>query len=157
MSRTKTEVTLRFLAGTNDLNIYGKVHGGAVMKWMDEAAYACAAAWCGGPCVTIYVSGIRFVRPVLVGHLVEVSAQLIYTGRTSMHVMLKVSSGTPQSRQLEEKTHSIIVFVALDGDGNPTPVEKYKPQTPDELALEQYAIELMDVRKRIEEMVRLPG
>lgn len=68
------EFTMRFLAGAPDRNIYGNVHGGSMMKWMDEAAYACAAGWCGLPCVTVSVSGIVFHRPVQVGHVVELRA-----------------------------------------------------------------------------------
>ena len=80
------EVTLRFLAQPGDVNFGGKVHGGAVMKWIDQAAYACAVAWSGQYCVTVYVGGIRFYRPILIGNLVEVRAKLIHTGKTSMHV-----------------------------------------------------------------------
>ena len=58
MVEREREITLRSLAGPIDMNIYGKVHGGAVMRWIDETAYACAAAWSGQFCVTIYVSGI---------------------------------------------------------------------------------------------------
>lgn len=148
MPRTRTEVTLRFIASALDINIHGKVHGGAVMKWMDEAAYACAAAWCGRPCVTVYVDGIRFVKPVQVGSLVEVAAKLIHTGRTSMHMALTVRAGAPQTQLLDETTHSIIVFVALDDEGRPTPVPTWTPETPEEIALERYAVEMMELRKR---------
>ena len=48
------EITLRFLAEPTSVNFGGKVHGGAVMKWIDEAGYACAAGWSGRYCVTIY-------------------------------------------------------------------------------------------------------
>ncbi len=65
------EFTMRFLAGSADRNLYGNVHGGIMMKWMDEAAYACAAGWCGLPCVTVSVSGITFHKPVTLGHIVE--------------------------------------------------------------------------------------
>jgi acyl-CoA hydrolase len=57
----------------------GKVHGGAVMKWIDPAAYACAAGWSGKYCITVYAVGIRFVKPILVGNLVEVAAKVIDT------------------------------------------------------------------------------
>ncbi|MCX9610683.1 hotdog domain-containing protein, partial [Vibrio cholerae] len=63
MSSGKREITLRFLAEPGDVNFGGKVHGGAVMKWIDLAAYACAAAWSGKYCITAYAGGIRFVAP----------------------------------------------------------------------------------------------
>src|SRR5512135_3853055 len=113
MADRQREITLRFLAGSTDMNIMGKVHGGAVMKWIDEAGYACAAAWSGLPCVTVYVGGIRFYKPILIGNIVEVHAQLIYTGRTGMHIAVNVRSGDPKDRQFIPTTHCVIVFVAL--------------------------------------------
>ena len=56
------EITLRFLAEPGDVNFGGKVHGGAVMKWIDQAGYACAVSWSGYYCVTVSVGGIRFLR-----------------------------------------------------------------------------------------------
>lgn len=54
MSRGQRNITLRFLAEPGDVNFGGKVHGGAVMKWIDLAAYACSAAWSGKYCITAY-------------------------------------------------------------------------------------------------------
>ena len=87
------ELTLRFLAQPTDVNFGGKVHGGSVMKWIDQAGYACAVGWSGRYCVTVYVGGIRFYKPVLLGSLVEVHARVIYTGKTSMHVAVDVNAG----------------------------------------------------------------
>jgi acyl-CoA hydrolase len=56
--------TLRFLAEPAHVNFGGKVHGGAVMKWIDQAGYACTAGWSGSYCVTAYVGGIQFMRPM---------------------------------------------------------------------------------------------
>ena len=135
------------------MNIMGKVHGGAVMKWIDEAGYACAAGWSGLPCVTVYVDGIRFYKPVLVGSLVEVHARLIYTGRTSMHVAVNVRSSDPKEQAYTQTTHCVIVFVALNGEGQPHPVPMWEPITDEERALHTYAQELMRLRKGIEEQV----
>ncbi len=145
------EITLRFLAGSTDTNIMGKVHGGAVMKWIDEAGYACAAGWCGMPCVTVYVGGIRFYKPVIVGFIVEVKAKLIYTGRTSMHIAVDVCSANPMTGESVHTTRCIIVFVALDGQGRPTEVPKWEPESTEDHALQAYAIRMMELRKSIEE------
>lgn len=53
----KRDVTLRFLAEPGDVNFGGKVHGGAAMKWIDLAAYACSAGWSGKYCITAYAGG----------------------------------------------------------------------------------------------------
>jgi acyl-CoA hydrolase len=65
----------RFLAEPTDVNFSGKVHGGVVMKWMDQASYACTAQWSAYYCVTVSIGGIRFIRPILVGQMVTLNAQ----------------------------------------------------------------------------------
>lgn len=144
------EVTLRFLAEPGNVNYGGKVHGGAVMKWIDQAAYACAVGWSGEYCVTVYVGGIRFYRPIHIGNLVEVRAKLIHTGRTSMHVSVDVSAGETRNRQMGKTTHCIIIFVAMNEEGKPIPVKPWVPVTKEDIRLEQYAVKLMDLRKSIE-------
>ncbi len=144
------DITLRFLAAPTDMNIYGKVHGGAVMKWMDEAGYVCAAGWSGYPCATVYVGGIRFHKPIQIGNLVEVHAQLIYTGRTSMHVAVNVRSGDPKARQFIPTTHCVIVFVALDENGVPLEVPAWVPHADVDKSLHAYAERLMEFGKQLE-------
>jgi acyl-CoA hydrolase len=144
------EITLRFLTQVGEVNFLGNIHGGAVMKWIDEAAYACAAGWCGGDCVTIYVGGIRFYRPIHIGNIVEVRAKLIYTGNTSMHIAVDVSAGDPKTHSMAKTTHCIIVYVAINESGKPIPVTKWQPQTEEDRGLETYALHLMELRKVIE-------
>lgn len=149
---------MRFLAEPTDINFGGKVHGGAVMKWIDQAGYACAVGWSGQYCVTVYVGGIRFYRPVLIGNVVEVHARLVYTGRTSMHVVVDVGASDPKDRHHTKTTHCVIVFVAVDEQGNPVAVARWHPETEEDVALERYAIRLMELRKGIEETeANLPG
>ncbi len=151
MRQPEREITLRFLAEPTDVNFGGKVHGGAVMKWIDQAGYTCAVGWSGHYCVTIYVGGIRFYQPILISNLVEVRARLIYTGKTSMHVAVDVSAGDPKDRQFTQTTHCIIIFVAVDQQGKPIEVPPWMPVTGEDIALQNYALRLMELRKGIEE------
>ena len=151
MAQTEREVTLRFLAEPTDVNFGGKVHGGAVMKWIDQAGYACAVGWSRQYCVTLYVGGIRFYKPVHIGDMVEVRAELVYTGRTSMHIAVDVSAGDPKEGRYAQTTHCIIVFVALDSQGTPIEVERWEPETEEDVVREQYAKNLIELRKGIEE------
>lgn len=144
------EVTLRFLTQAIEVNFLGNIHGGAVMKWIDEAGYICAAGWCGRDAVTVYVGGIRFYEPIHAGDLVEVSARLIYTGNTSMHIAVDVQAGDPRSRAFVKTTHCIIVYVAIDEAGKPVSVPKWSPQTQEDRDLEAYALRLMELRKGVE-------
>ena len=150
MPKRQTTVTLKFLAEPSDVNLYGNVHGGSVMKWIDQAGYACSVGWCGQFCVTVFVSGIRFYRPIRIGYLVEVHGRLIYTGRTSMHIAVEVKAADPRDGQYTRTTQCIVVFVAIDSSGKPVEVPAWEPQTEEEKSLRDYAIRLMELRKGIE-------
>ena len=149
------EFTMRFLAGVPERNLYGNVHGGSMMKWMDEVAYACAAGWCGQPCVTVSISGITFHKPVTVGHIVELHARLIHTGRASMHIAVNVCSRDPRHGEYEQTTSCLIVFVAIDADGHPIPVPKWEPATPEDVALQARAMRLKELGRDIQEELQM--
>ena len=95
----------------------GNVSGGNVLEWIDKAGYACAVGWSGRYCVTAYVGDVRFTTPVRVGHLVEATGRLLHTGRSSMQVLVTVRSGDPTDRVLQHATACLMVFVAVDEDG----------------------------------------
>lgn len=147
-------ITLRFLAEPSDVNFGGKVHGGSVMKWIDQAGYTCAANWSGQYAVTVYVGGIRFFKPISIGDLVEIHASIIYTGNTSMHISIDVFAGNPRQQQKTKTTHCVMVFAAVDDHGKTVPVPKWTPQTASEISMEGYAKKLMDLRKDIDEEMR---
>src|SRR5213083_1888527 len=107
-------ITLRFLAEPSTVNFGGKVHGDTVMKWIDEAGYACATKWSKRYCMTVFVGGIRFHHPVRIGDLVEVKARLAYTGTTSMAIAVEVRSIDMRSGAQQTTTECLIVFVAVD-------------------------------------------
>lgn len=144
------DVTLRFFAEPGDVNFLGKAFGGAVMKWIDLAGYAAATGWCGRTCVTAYVGGIRFIKPIAIGHMVELHARLIHTGRTSMHISVDVRSRDPRGGVWTKTTHCVIVFVAVDDTGAPVPVPKWQPVSEEDLALQRYALKLFDLSKQVE-------
>jgi acyl-CoA hydrolase len=111
MLQGEQEITLLFLADLTDIDFEGK-GGGAVMKWIDQTGYASAVGWRGQYCFTVYVGVIRFYRPVLIDNVVEVSAKLIYTDRSSGHVTVEVNAGDPKEARLTKTRRSVIGFVA---------------------------------------------
>lgn len=149
MTQPQRDITLRFLAEPQDVNFGGKVHGGAVMKWIDLAAYACAAGWSGSYCVTVYAGGIRFVSPVQVGNLVEVEAKVIYTGRSSMHLAISVMACDPKTLKKRLTTHCIVIMVAVDENGKSIEVPVWKPETEEDVAQNYSAAKLVKMRKKI--------
>ncbi len=152
MPDRENELTLRFLAQPKDVNYGGKVFGGAVMGWIDQAAYALAAGWSGQYAVTVYVGGIQFEAPVPIGSLVEVRARMLHTGATSMHIGVDVHARDPRcaAGSRVRTTHCIVVFVAMGADGKPVPVPTYVPQTAEEIELQAYATRVMALRQTIE-------
>ena len=150
MPGTDRDVTFRFLAEPGDVNFGGKVHGGAVMRWIDQAGYACASAWSGCYCVTVYVGGIQFQRPISIGQLVEVRARVAKTGTTSMHVAVDVRARDVTSDHFERTTHCLMVFVAVDAAREPVPVPQFVPGTDAERRLQDYATRILGMRQAIE-------
>jgi acyl-CoA hydrolase len=146
---TAPEATLRFLAAPTDVNWGGKTHGGTVMRWIDDAAYVCASGWSGAKTIAAYSGGIRFYRPILIGHIVEVHARLLYTGRSSMHVSVHVRSGDPKAPNMQLTTHCMTVFVAMDQNNRPTPVPRWEPTHEEDRKLEDHAQHLIKLRLRL--------
>ena len=143
------------MAEPGEVNFGGKVHGGAVMRWIDQAGYSCAVNWSQRYCVTVYVGGIRFLKPIHIGQLVEVEAKLIFTGKTSMHIAVDVWARELAQSERQHTTHCIIVFVAVDEAGKPVPINSWEPTSEHDLGLRDYAQRLMQLREGIEkEMAR---
>ena len=155
MNQPQRDITLRFLAEPQDVNFGGKVHGGAVMKWIDLAAYACSAGWSGRYCVTAYAGGIRFIAPIHVGSLVEVEAKVIYTGNSSMHIALEVNACDPKLLNRTLTTHCIVIMVAVDENGKSEKIPKWIPESPEDIKQNESAIKLMEMRKLIGEEMQI--
>lgn len=136
---TDNIVDFRFLAEPTDVNFGGKVHGGMVMKWIDQASYACAAQWSKRYCVTISANGIRFIRPVLVGQMVSVTARIVHTGKTSMHIYVVVRASYPKDSKPVVTNRCFITFMAVDESGYPVKVPLFEPQSEEDKLLESVA------------------
>lgn len=139
-------ITLRFMARPMDVNWGGKVHGGTVMGWIDDAAYACAKRWTGGEAIAIYAGGVRFYRPMLIGQLVEVEARLLSTTERTMHISVHVRTGDPTTRLMELTCHCLMVLIGLDDEGKPTEVTQWVPTIGEDIALDRHAKDMQEAR-----------
>ncbi len=148
--KKENSVTFQFISEPSDVNFGGKVHGGAVMKWIDQAAYACACNWAETYCVTVYVGGIRFYKPINIGSLVKAVATVIYTGNSSIHISVDVYSKKITKKKFVKKTHCLVVFVSVDKKGKPQKVPNWVPTSPEEIERENYAKKLKGLRENIE-------
>ena len=135
MSGRQRQLSMRFLAEPSDVNFGGKVHGGQVMKWIDQAGHACATRWAAGHCLAVYASSIRFRRAVRLGDLVEVQARLAFTGQSNMNIAVELRSGPMTGHRMLPTAECLMVYLAVDEQGEPVPVSQWTPETPGEMAL----------------------
>ena len=121
-SISDTYIENRHRVQPNHANNHGSVHGGNVMKWMDEVGAMSAIRAAGRPCVTATVDQLSFEAPVPTGDTVVIESYAFETGRTSVQARLKAFREDPGTGEREPTTESYLVFVAVDGNGRPTPV-----------------------------------
>lgn len=126
-----SRVTLSRIMTAVDVNLYGTVHGGVLVKFIDDVAGAAAARHSGGTAVTAAIDEIVFTEPVRVGDLVHAHAQVNWTGHTSMEVGVRVVAerwDRAEDQPVDVAT-AYLVFVVIDADGTPRPVRPVLPQT----------------------------
>ncbi|MGB3725830.1 MAG: acyl-CoA thioesterase [Glaciecola sp.] len=145
-----SETVFRFLAEPTDVNFGGKVHGGMVMKWIDQASYACAAQWSKHYCVTVSANAIRFIRPILVGQMVTIRARIVHTGKTSMHIYVSVRASDPKKDQVVVTNRCFITFMAVDASGYPVQVPVFTPKCDEDKKLEKVAIHGKEFAKKLD-------
>lgn len=117
-----SRTTLSHIMSGSDTNLLGTVHGGVIMKLVDDAAGAVAGRHSGGPAVTASMDEMVFLEPVRVGDLVHVKAQVNWTGRSSMEVGVRVlAERWNESTPAQQVGSAYLVFAAVDADGRPRP------------------------------------
>jgi acyl-CoA hydrolase len=103
-------------------NALGNVFGGQIMAWVDLCAAICASRHSGHIAVTAFVDDLRFRQPVKVSEVVRLRAKVTATFRTSMEVEVMVEGEDTRTRRRWPCVDALIVFVAIDDAGKPTPV-----------------------------------
>ncbi|MEU6391206.1 acyl-CoA thioesterase [Streptomyces sp. NPDC046939] len=125
-----SRTTLSHIMTHNDTNLLGTVHGGVIMKLVDDAAGAVAGRHSGGPAVTASMDEMAFLEPVRVGDLVHVKAQVNWVGRTSMEIGVRVlAERWNESAPAQQVGSAYLVFAAVDADGKPRVVPPVIPET----------------------------
>ncbi|MEO8612080.1 MAG: acyl-CoA thioesterase [Chloroflexota bacterium] len=140
--------TLSALMGPQDANSQGNVHGGVIMKMVDEAGALVAMRHSRTSVVTVAIDSMTFVEPIFVGNLVLCNAELSYVGRTSMEVRVEVIAESPLLGTSKISNIAYLVYVALDANGQPTPVPELRFETDLERARAQEARERQALRKK---------
>jgi acyl-CoA hydrolase len=119
------------------------------MEWIDKAGYACAVGWSSTYCVTAYVGNVHHTRSISPGDLVEVEARVVHTGKTSIHVLVRLSSADIRTNQFQPAAHCILVFVAVDAAGVGQPVPTRQAPNLEEETLHRNAQERVALRQAI--------
>ena len=114
-----TEPAIRVVAMPADTNPYGDIFGGWLLSMMDSAAGTVAARHSKGRAVTIAVDGMTFHRPVKVGDVLSVYADIVAVGRTSMKIDVAAWSRSRDGEDSFKVTHAVFTFVAIDQDRKP--------------------------------------
>lgn len=113
-------------------NPLGHVHGGEIMKMVDEIGGLAAIRHARCPSVTVAMDAMAFLEPVRIGDLVTLTAELTYVGKTSMEVRVSVVAENPLTGQRVHTNWAYVVYVAIDGGGRPQPVPPLIPETDEE-------------------------
>lgn len=139
MSETGTptsvsRVTLARIMDDGDANLHGNVHGGVIMKMVDDTAGACAARHQRGKAVTASMDEMVFLVPVRVGDILTCQAQVNWTGTTSMEIGVRVTAQRWDDAAANEHhvASAYLVFVAIGDDEKPVPVLPVTPETDDD-------------------------
>lgn len=125
---------MSLLTDAQSQNLYGSVHGGWIMRQIDQAAYVCATRHAGQPTVTASVDKIDFRSPIRVGDVVTLRAAVHYVGKTSMVIGVKVEAEDPLTGEMHHSNSSLLTFVAIDRDHRPVTVPGLIRETPEEEA-----------------------
>ena len=131
-SPTQSSSILAQWMGITDANSLGAIHGGTVMKLVDEAAGLAAVRHSHRPSVTVGVDRMTFLVPIYVGELVTFRATVNAAWRTSMEVGVRVEAENPRTGEARHTSTAYVTMVALDDDGRPTEVPPLVPESADE-------------------------
>ena len=133
-------------------NALGNVHGGLIMKMVDEAGAIAAMRHAQRPCVTIAIDSMTFRQPVHLGELLVCDARVTYVGRTSIEVSVQVHAENPITSDVTHTNSARLVYVALGTDGRPSEVPPLELDTEEDRIA--YAEGELRQRERLERKQR---
>jgi uncharacterized protein (TIGR00369 family) len=119
-SARASEISLNQLMLPEHANALGNVHGGVIMKMVDEAGAIAAMRHAHKPCVTIAIDSMTFKQPVHLGQLLVCQARVSYVGKSSIEVQVLVHAENLLTREVTHTNSAYVVYVALGPDGKST-------------------------------------
>jgi acyl-CoA hydrolase len=150
------QLTMTVLMTPDMANFAGNVHGGTILKFLDQVAYACASRYAGRYVVTLSVDQVMFREPIHVGELVTFLAAVNHTGTSSMEVGIKVLAENIRTQAMRHANSCFFTMVAVDDERKPVPVPPLRPFTAEEKRRHAAALVRKQLRqefgKRFEEL-----
>jgi acyl-CoA hydrolase len=122
------QLNMTVLMTPDTANFSGNVHGGTILKLLDEVAFACASRYSKTYVVTMSVDQVTFKQPIHVGELVTFLASINLTGKTSMEVGIKVLAENIRTQEVRHVNSCFFTMVAVDEARRPVVVPEFKPQ-----------------------------
>ncbi len=145
------QLTMTVLMTPDTANFAGNVHGGTILKLLDQVAYACASRYAGRYVVTLSVDQVMFRQPIHVGELVTFLASINHTGTSSMEVGIKVLAEDIRTQAARHVNSCFFTMVAVDDDRKPAPVPPLRPFSPEERRRHAAAEMRRSVRREMEQ------
>lgn len=134
-----TELSMTVLMTPDMANFSGNVHGGNILKLLDQVAYACASRYAGQYVVTLSVDQVKFKQPIHVGELVTFLASVNYVGKSSMEIGIKVVAENVRDGIVRHTNSCYFTMVAVDKEMRPVAIEPITPATDDAIRRHQAA------------------
>jgi acyl-CoA hydrolase len=132
-------------------NFSGKVHGGAILKLLDEAAFSCASRYCQTYVVTASLDQVVFKNPIIVGDLVTFKCHVNYVGRSSMEIGIKVEGEKIREKKKYHAISCYFTMISVDEDGKSQQVPRLNLDSETEQKLYQAGEMRCQMRKEINE------
>ena len=127
-----SRITLSQLMHPEHANLLGNVHGGWIMKLVDEAGALACMRHAQRKVVTVAIDSMTFRQPIRIGDLIILNAEVSYVGRTSMEAEVHVIAENPVTGERTYTNTAYLVYVALDDEGRPTSVPALHAETEEE-------------------------
>ncbi len=127
-----SRISLAQLSQPENANLLGNVHGGWLMKLVDEAGALACMRHAQRPVVTVAIDSMVFRKPVRIGDLVLISAEVTYAGHSSLEAEVYVQTENPITGERIETNTAYLVYVALGDDGRPVAVPPLIGETEEE-------------------------
>jgi acyl-CoA hydrolase len=147
MKKPETSLVVSYLVMQTDANLAGNVHGGVIMKHIDNTAGIVAFRQARTNVVTASIDRLDFHNPAFIGELLTLKASLNYVGRSSMEIGVRVEAENLLSGEARHIASAYLTFVSLDDNHRPRQVPPYTPLGDEQCRRHREALERSRLRK----------